>query len=62
MSGVVGQHRTLAEATASPPAANRRAQQQAFDEFRREYNHERPHQATKWFWPADWRFPRASGS
>ena len=38
-------HRTLAEATASPPAANRRAQQRAFDEFRREYNQERPHQA-----------------
>ena len=38
-------HRTLAEATASPPAAHRRAQQRAFDEFRREYNQERPHQA-----------------
>ena len=38
-------HRTLAEATASPPAANRRAQQRAFDEFRREYNQVRPHQA-----------------
>ncbi len=31
-------HRTLKEATAAPPAANRRAQQQRFDEFRREYN------------------------
>lgn len=38
-------HRTLKEATASPPAANRRAQQRAFDEFRREYNEVRPHQA-----------------
>ncbi len=38
-------HRTLAEATASPPQANRRAQQRAFDEFRREYNQVRPHPA-----------------
>jgi transposase InsO family protein len=38
-------HRTLAEATASPAAANRRAQQRAFDRFRREYNQERPHEA-----------------
>ena len=45
-------HRTLAEATASPPAANRRAQQRAFDEFRREYNQERPHQALDMQTPA----------
>ncbi|MDR3726050.1 MAG: integrase core domain-containing protein [Terracidiphilus sp.] len=38
-------HRTLKEATALPPKANRRAQQRAFDEFRREYNEVRPHQA-----------------
>jgi transposase InsO family protein len=38
-------HRTLKEATASPSAANRRAQQRAFNEFRREYNEVRPHQA-----------------
>jgi transposase InsO family protein len=38
-------HRTLKEATAAPPRANRRIQQQAFDKFRREYNEERPHQA-----------------
>ena len=38
-------HRTLKQETASPPAANRRAQQQAFDRFRREYNEERPHEA-----------------
>ena len=37
-------HRTLKEATASPPQANRRAQQRAFDDFRREYNEVRPHQ------------------
>jgi transposase InsO family protein len=38
-------HRTLKEATASPPQANRRAQQRSFDAFRREYNEVRPHQA-----------------
>src|SRR6185312_1989633 len=38
-------HRTLKAETASPPAATRRAQQRAFDRFRCEYNHERPHEA-----------------
>jgi transposase InsO family protein len=38
-------HRTLKQETASPPEANRRAQQRAFDRFRREYNDERPHEA-----------------
>jgi putative transposase len=38
-------HRTLKQETASPPAAHRRAQQRAFDRFRREYNEERPHEA-----------------
>jgi transposase InsO family protein len=38
-------HRTLKEATACPPACDRRAQQRRFDEFRREYNEQRPHQA-----------------
>ena len=38
-------HRTLKQETASPPAANRRAQQRAFDRFRREYNEQRPHEA-----------------
>ena len=38
-------HRTLKAETAKPPAANRRAQQEAFDRFRREYNEERPHEA-----------------
>jgi transposase InsO family protein len=38
-------HRTLKQAAASPPKANRRMQQRAFDEFRREYNQVRPHQA-----------------
>ena len=45
-------HRTLAEETASPPAANRRAQQRAFDRFRRVYNEERPHQALRMQTPA----------
>ena len=38
-------HRTLKEATASPPRATLSLQQRAFDEFRREYNEERPHEA-----------------
>ena len=38
-------HRTLKEDTADPPAANRRAQQRRFDEFRRVFNEERPHEA-----------------
>jgi putative transposase len=38
-------HRTLKAETAAPPAATARAQQDAFDAFRRVYNHERPHEA-----------------
>jgi transposase InsO family protein len=38
-------HGTLKRETALPPAANRRAQQKAFDQFRRQYNEERPHEA-----------------
>jgi putative transposase len=38
-------HRTLKQETASPPQATARAQQRAFDRFRQEYNHERPHEA-----------------
>lgn len=38
-------HRTLKEETASPPAANQRAQQKRFDDFRRVFNEERPHEA-----------------
>jgi transposase InsO family protein len=37
-------HRTLKE-TIGSPQADRRAQQRAFDQFRREYNEVRPHQA-----------------
>ncbi|MBZ5631031.1 MAG: IS481 family transposase [Acidobacteriia bacterium] len=38
-------HRTLKQETVSPPAADRRAQQRAFDRFRREFNEQRPHEA-----------------
>jgi putative transposase len=38
-------HRTLKQETASPPAANRRRQQERFDRFRQHYNQQRPHQA-----------------
>lgn len=37
-------HRTLEENTATPPRAERRAQQRAFDAFLREYNQVRPHE------------------
>jgi putative transposase len=38
-------HLTLQQATARPPERNMRAQQRRFDEFQREYNEERPHEA-----------------
>jgi transposase InsO family protein len=38
-------HRTLKAETAKPPAADLRAQQRRFDEFRRVFNEERPHEA-----------------
>ena len=38
-------HRVLKAETARPPAANRRAQQQRFNRFCREYNDVRPHEA-----------------
>jgi transposase InsO family protein len=38
-------HRTLKEATAKPPRWTLAGQQQAFDQFKEEYNHERPHEA-----------------
>jgi hypothetical protein len=38
-------HRTLGEATMQPLAHSLRQQQRRFDEFRREYNEQRPHQA-----------------
>jgi len=38
-------HRTLKGETASPPKRTWRTQQKAFDHFRQEYNHERPHES-----------------
>lgn len=38
-------HKTLKAETATPPASDRRGQQRRFDQFRREYNEQRPHEA-----------------
>lgn len=38
-------HRTLKEAAANPPRSNLKAQQRSFNNFQREYNEERPHEA-----------------
>ena len=38
-------HSTLKQATLQPPARNARRQQDAFDRFLQEYNHDRPHEA-----------------
>ena len=38
-------HSTLKQATLAPPARNARRQQEAFDRFQHEYNHDRPHEA-----------------
>jgi putative transposase len=46
-------HRTLKADTARPPAGNRGAQQKKFDAFRREYNHERPHETLDQKTPSD---------
>ena len=57
-------HRTLKAATAQPPAATIRAQQQRFDAFRHEYNCERPHEALgqqppmSWYSPSPRAYPR----
>ena len=45
-------HSTLAASTTRPPASNRRRQQKKFDEFRKIYNHERPHEALNQETPA----------
>jgi transposase InsO family protein len=45
-------HRTLHAETAKPPAADRRAQQKAFDRFRQQFNEERPHEALQLKTPA----------
>ena len=38
-------HRTLKDETTRPPAATPQAQQRRFDRWRREFNHDRPHEA-----------------
>jgi len=38
-------HKTLKAETTRPPAGNKSAQQRKFQAFRREFNHERPHEA-----------------
>ena len=38
-------HSTLKQATLQPPERTARRQQEAFDRFRHDYNHERPHEA-----------------
>lgn len=46
-------HETLKAETATPPRSSIRAQQAAFDLFRRRYNEERPHEALGMRVPAD---------
>ena len=56
-------HRTLKRETACPPAANARAQQRAFNRFRRIFNWERPHEAlgnarpAMFYVPSERRYP-----
>lgn len=46
-------HRTLKAETTRPPAANGDRQQERFDEFRRSYNEQRPHEALGQVPPAE---------
>lgn len=46
-------HRTLKDETTRPASANARAQQKRFDQFRKEFNEERPHEALDGLVPAD---------
>jgi transposase InsO family protein len=50
-------HSTLKAETARPPRSSWRAQQRAFETFRREYNHERPHEALAYATPASCYLP-----
>lgn len=52
-------HRTLKEAVITPPKANKAAQQKAFNAFRQEFNHERPHEALNQHTPASVFVPSA---
>jgi hypothetical protein len=45
-------HRTLKQATARPPWRTWRLQQRAFEQFRQDYRHERPHEALAMQTPA----------
>lgn len=45
-------HRTLKAETTRPPSASMRSQQLRFDRFRKEFNHERPHEALEMRTPA----------
>lgn len=46
-------HLTLKQATAQPPKATRREQERAFQQFQRNYNEERPHEALDYRTPAN---------
>ena len=50
-------HLTLAQETAAPPSKSLKAQQRAFDRFRKEYNDDRPHEALGGTVPADYYVP-----
>lgn len=50
-------HQTLKQETAMPPARSRRQQQQAFERFQQEYNHERPHEALGYRTPGSLHVP-----
>ncbi len=52
-------HLTLKQEAASPPEEDFRAQQRAFDRFRRVYNEERPHEALGQKTPAELYVPSA---
>lgn len=46
-------HRTLKQGTARPPGRSMKQQQEKFDEFRQEYNEQRPHEALGMKRPAE---------
>lgn len=52
-------HRTLKEYTANPPKVNMREQQESFEDFKYEYNFERPHEALDQETPASIYYPSA---
>ena len=45
-------HRTLKQETLQPPARNPKRQQHAFDDWRKVYNQDRPHEALDYQTPA----------